>query len=233
MARTFTTEQRALLRAPELKVRLLTTWWMDAGEYRFCDDVQDIMWDGETYIGANALAAATDVKSASNGWAAESVTVTIDGTRLSQAGMSDPAAFFQTILALPLANRRVDISVGLMTPADENPVMVIPIYAGKINNPKLIDPAKTFGAADGSTTQTKLEITLDSLAARYQWITGRTRSHEDQLEIDPTDMFFSFVQDNVRSESTLYWGKKAPEGISAGALNSQGGVNGFDYSNSF
>lgn len=217
MARTFTTEQQALLRSSHIQARLLTTWYMDDGEYRFCDDVYDLTYNGYTWIGANAIAECTDIKANSQGFAAESVTISIDGTRLYEAGVSDPAEFFQLIFGLALTNRRVDIELGLMGSDDVNPTLVIPLYAGKINYPRLVDPQMALGGTD--SPHPRLEIVLDSLAARYQWVTGRTRSHEDQLEIDPTDQFYSFVFDNLRAEQTIYWGKKAPEGISAGLVN--------------
>lgn len=226
MARNFSDDQRALLRSSVLRARLLTTWYMDGGTFYYCDDTQDLTWNSNLFIGANALASATEIRSAASGWAAESVTITVDGTRLGEAGMTDPAIFFAAIFALDLSNRRVDIDLALMGETDENPVLVFPLYAGKINNAKLVDPNRAVTDI-GVAQQSKLEIVLDSLAARYQWIVGRTRTHEDQLEIDPTDMFFSFVHDNMQNEQTLYWGKKAPAGIGAGALNGvPGGLGG-------
>jgi hypothetical protein len=226
MARNFSSDQQALLRSDALSIRLLTTWTMDGGTYYYCDDVRDLTYGGNTYIGANALASATDIKSAANSFAAESVTITIDGTRLFEAGVTDPGIFFQSILSLPLANRRVDIALGIMGPADENPVLVIPMYAGKINNAKIIDPARNI-ADVGNPQQSKLEIVLDSLAARYKWIVGRTRTHEDQLEIDPTDQFFAFVHANLQNESTLYWGKKAPIPVVTGIGGAVGGAGNY------
>lgn len=216
MAKNLTGPQRTLLRAPELKARLLSTWYMDDGTYRYCDDPYDMVYfDGVsdiTWIGASALASATDIRMSGTGFAAEPVTITIDGTRMSQIGFSDPAAFFQLILQLPLTNRRVDLAYGLSYPDSEKIGMIMPVYAGKINAPRLLDPRlNDLGSAD-SQPQTKLEITLDSLALRYQWATGRTRSHEDQLEIDSTDMFFSYVQNSLRKQATLYWGKATPAG---------------------
>lgn len=214
MARTLNDDQRALLRAPNIKARLLTTWWMDDGTYRFTDDVNDIVFGSDTWIGASAIASAADIKSASAGWAAESVTLTIDGTRLGQSGFTDPAAFFREILTIPLANRRVDIDLGLAYEDSQVITLVCPLYAGKINNAKVTDPRMDFGPGSSSSRPaSKLEIQLDSLAARYNWVVGRTRSHNDQLNIDPTDYFFSFVQENVLNEATLYWGKKAPDGV--------------------
>lgn len=222
MARTFTEAQKELLRSSALQARLMTTWWLDDATYRFSDDVYDFTYGGNTWIGANALASATDIKANQSGWAAESVTLTVDGTRLYQAGFTDPAGLFRTIIDLPLTNRRVDIELGLMAIGEVNPTLVIPLYAGKINYPRIVDPPKNF-ERPGEATHSKMEFVLDSLAMRYQWVVGRTRSHEDQLEIDPTDQFFSFVHDNIRNEQTLYWGKKDPDGIGAGRhLNGTG-----------
>lgn len=219
MARDLTPPQRALLRSDRLRVNLLSTWYMDEGTFRYSDSVDDLTWtdEGESviWIGANALASSTEIKSGSAGFSSESITLTIDGTRMSQAGFPDPAAFFQVILALPLANRRVDLQMAFSSMESENVQFVQPLYAGKINNVKLIDSRFDFesmGSGDIEQPKTRLEVELDSLAARYQWVSGRVRSHQDQLELDPSDMFFSYVQENIRGERSLYWGKAGPGG---------------------
>lgn len=212
MARNLTTAQRTMLRSGSIKARLLTTWYMDGGTYRYCDDVQDLTDGTNTWIGANAIASAADVKSGS-GFSSEQLDIIIDGTRIYASG-ADPAAFFQAILDLPLVNRRVDFALGIAYPDDTVLGLVLPLYAGKISNVKLVDPQMTLEqlAAQGyQFPPSKLIITLDSLSVRYQWVSGRTRDHQDQLAIDPTDMFFSFVQNNL-DQGTLYWGKATPNG---------------------
>lgn len=221
MALTFTTAQAALLRSANIKARLFTTWYMDTGTYFYCDDVYDMTYDGDVYIGANAIASAGDIKTGSGGMTAESVTLSIDGARLNEAGMDDPAELFQSILGLPLANRRVDINLGLGYPDDQEVTLMVPLYRGKINSARLVEESMTFGDLSSAQTRSILEIVLDSYAARYGWVVGRTRTHEDQHAIDPDDDFFSFVNDNVRAESTLYWGKKTPEGINTPQTNQQ------------
>ncbi len=215
MARQLTTEQRTLLRSGNIKARLFTTWWMDDATYRYCDDTFDMEFGGDTWVGANALASASDIRSGAGGFAAESVTLILDGTRLFNSGFSDPAAFFQMIMALPLANRRVDLELALGWPDQQEVLFLAPLYSGKINHTRLVDPGMAFGDPSADQTQSSLEIVLDSLAARYRWVNGRMRTHEDQLNIDPEDHFFSYVSDNIRAESTLYWGKKTPEGALA------------------
>ena len=210
MALTLTTDERALLRSPNLKVRLLTTWFMDDGTVRFCEDIDDITIGGNTWIGASALASATEIKSGASGMAAEPVKIIVDGTRLLQAGFTDPAGFFRLILDEPLSNRLVDLDLAVGYSDSPTYLLQLPLFAGKINNARLVDPPTRLGAQEEA--QPDLEITLDSLAMRYSWVTGRVRSHQDQLEIDPTDNFFSHTHNNIRNEQLLYWGKKSPAG---------------------
>jgi hypothetical protein len=212
MARDFTAPQRALLRSADIKVRLLSTWWLDDATYRFCDDVEDLTDGTYTWIGASALFSATDIRSGAN-MAAEPVTLTVDGTRLHQSGFTDPAGLFREVVGYLKPNRRVDLAVGAMYPDQQQVQLVLENYAGKINNAKIVDPKVELNDLTSSSAQRPmptLTVTLDSLALRYQWSTGRTRSHNDQLEIDPADMFYSFVSDSIRNEGILYWGKKAP-----------------------
>lgn len=214
MALSLTSDQRALLESANVKARMLTTWYMDEGTYRFCDDISDLTIDGTTWIGANALASCSDIRSANSGMSAEPVTLIFDGTRMFAGGFEDPAAFFNAILEVELSNRRVDIELALGHAEAEAYILKLPLFSGKINNVKLVD--KNYEGLDNPESaeqpQPNLEVVLDSLAARYSWSTMRLRTHEDQLEIDPTDKFFEFVHVNIRNEPVLYWGKKAPPG---------------------
>lgn len=213
MPRILDDTQRALLRADNVAARALVTFHMDDGDHRYCDDINDVQDpDGNIYVGASALASASDIKSGT-GFSAEQVTLTIDGTRLHAAGFTDPAALFRMILELPLHNRRVDIAYGLSYIDSQQIQLVLPAYAGKINFVKVVAPQVGFESLPESQEQLpqqNLQITLDSLAIRYTWITGRTRSNADQQEIFPGDTFFQYVGDAVLNESTLYWGKKNP-----------------------
>lgn len=235
MALNLTTEQRALLRRPDLRFRLLTTWYMDDGTHRLCEDVEDITIDGVTWLGASALASVTEIKSGSGGTAAEPIKFIIDGTRMFQAGFEDPAEFFRTILSVPLSNRLVDLELAIAGSDSETYTLKLPLFSGKINYAKMVDPAIKLGS--GEQPQPNLEILLDSLAMRYSWVTGRVRNHQDQLEIDPTDNFFSFTHGNLRNEQLLYWGKKAPNGQSytqtsglggSGSGGATGGISRYD-----
>lgn len=223
MARSFTQEQLDLLYSSEVKLRLLATFILDEGTYRFCDDPEDITAFGFTYIGASALAQASDIRSSAP-YAAESVTITCDGTRLSEMGMSDPAVLFQMIITYLLSNRQVNLAWGLAYPESTDCIIVIPLYGGKINNVKITDPQLNFGdlTAGGAkaTPQSKLVITLDSLAGRYQYNSDRLRAQQDQQEILPGDNFFAYVGSTVANQHNLYWGMKTP----TGSQNGFGGV---------
>ena len=211
MSKAFTSDERLLLRSGLVKVRWLFTFFLDTGTYYFCDDVEDLTYSGQVYIGASALAAVSDIKSAS-GLASESITLIIDGTRVGASGYTDPASLFRDILTLKLHQRRVNIDVGI-APIDSFDLTIKkPAYAGKINNARIVDPKLELSANPLDPTTGNLEIVLDSLSHRYNRQTGRTRSHADQQEIDPTDMFYSFVQDTVQKSNELYWGKASASG---------------------
>lgn len=209
MARSFTTDQKTLLRSPSIKVRLLITFYLDEGTYRFCDDVVDVSDGTNTYIGASALLGDLEYKSGS-GLAAEPVTLKIDGNRMTQYGVADPARALSDIMGYLHTQRRVDWSLGFAYADQQVMNIVVPIAAMKINNVRLIDEAIQAADSNSDKVEAKLEIVLDSLASRYNRATFRTRAHEDQLEIDPTDNFFSYVTAAATGEKTLYWGKDSP-----------------------
>ena len=200
--------------------RWLVTFTMDGPSYYyFCDDWQDLSDGTNTYIGASALASAANIVS-SGPFAAESVQLIIDGVRLQQAGFTDPASFFRTILAQNLSQRRVDISMGFAAVGSTSISLNVPVYAGKINFARIEeDQVDVVQAGDSSGVQSpsKLIIQLDSLAMRYQWVNNRVRSHQDQLEIDSTDYFYQFVSDTIAQDRNLYWGKASPNVIASKA----------------
>lgn len=219
MARALTSPQIALLQSQNIKARWLVTFFLDSGTYYFCDDVNDMTdSNGQVYVGASALASINDIISSAQ-YSAESVTMEIDGTRIQQMGFEDPAQLFREIMALEIHQRRVNVALGFAYIDSLNLTLEVPVYAGKINNIKVTDDAVDFGSITSGgghpAQQSNLTLTLDSLAQRYQWATSRTRSQSDQLELDPTDNFFSFVNDTIANEQNIYWGTLSPIGKQA------------------
>lgn len=229
MARALTTEQKQLLRSPDLHVNALITCFLDEGTYRFCDDIGGFdLFDGTyTYLGANTLTEASEIRAGAD-LAAEQVTLTLDGNRMAQAGIADPGRVLRDILGYVYQQRRIDYAFGFRYSYSRDINLVIPAYAGKINSARLIDEGIDFSTGDDNEARcvTKLEIVLDSLAARYRRASNRVRSHEDQLEIDPTDNFYSFTKDVAMNERVIYWGKDAPYRSYGGSYGAGGGGSG-------
>ena len=210
--RSFNAAQKALLRS-DMEARLLVTFYLDSGTYRFCDDVVNMYNGQHIYIGASALLGSVEIRSGDD-LAAEPVTLYLDGNRMTQFGIQDPAKVLAEIMQSLASQRRVDWALGLSAIDSEEIQITIPIFAGKINSYRLIDDSVELDSKD--EVPASLEIVIDALASRYNHATNRTRSHEDQQEIAPGDMFYSFTVDAQDSEQLLYWGKKAPRGTSSG-----------------
>lgn len=210
MPRSFTSPQLAILESAGLRGRLLTTWFLDEGTYRFCDDVEDVTDGTNTWIGASALAVCADINSA-QAYASESVQLTLDGTRMLESGFTDPAGLFRDILTYKLHQRRVNFAFGLSYVDVKEVSLIVPVYAGKINYARVEYPKVNFTQTDlPKPMPGNLIINMDSLAARYSRISGRTRSHQDQINIDPTDNYYQYaVQSAV--DTQLYWGSKPPQ----------------------
>lgn len=226
--RSFSLAEKQLLRSDH-QVRLLCIFYLDEGTYAFCDDVVNCTDGSITYIGANSLVSSLDISSG-NDLAAEPVTMTCDGNRMAQFGIQDPAKVLSDIMGYLAQQRRVDWFLGFSPIDSETITFRIPIYAGKINSYVLTDPRVDFDSKD--ETVPSLVITLDALASRYSRITNRTRSHEDQQEIDLGDKFFSFTVDAIDNEAILYWGKDSPYGNGAAAFGS-GGSSGYYYNSNY
>lgn len=214
MARGFTAPEQALLKSPDLAVNLLATFYLDEGTYRFCDELTGFDLDdgaGTVWIGANTFADAVEIRMTSD-MAAEQVTLLLDGNRLTQAGVADPARVLSDILGYMYQQRRVDFAFGFRYNYSSYLNMIVPAYAGKINSTRLVDKSIDFPDNEDFRVVSNLEIVLDSLAARYGRATLRLRAHNDQLELDPTDNFYSFTVDVAMNERSLYWGKNSPFG---------------------
>lgn len=230
MSRALTVHQRALLRSPDLHINALATFYLDEGTYRFCDDVTgfDLYYAPKawTFIGANAFSEAAEIRSGRE-LSAEPVTLKIDGNRMAQAGVDDPARVLRDIMGYLHRQRRVDYALGFRYAYEKDINLIIPCYAGKINNIRLVDGGIPFGE-EAPRAHGVLEITLDSLAMRYNRASHRIRSHSDQQELDPTDQFYSHTTDILVNEASLYWGRKAPNGTSgySGSYPSGGGYGG-------
>lgn len=206
--RFLTTDQKELLRLSGLRANLLATIYFDEGTMFFCDDVEDLKDGDDTYIGANALLSATDIRAGAP-LSAEGVTITIDGTRAFEAGITDPAFVFKAFLDSTFHQRRFDLAWAFSAMDQQEIGLIVPAYAGKINNARLVDDGNELGSME--PTFSRLEITLDALASRYKRRSFRTRSNEDQLQLtNNTDKFFSYVAGIVGTEESLYWGRAAP-----------------------
>ena len=220
--RLFTAPQLALLASSSLHANLLVAFYLDEGTYRFCDDVVNLSDGTNTWTGASALVSDIEFQSGT-GLAAEPVTIVCDGQRMAQSGISDPARVLSDMLGYLHRQRRVDTFIGLRAVTSETLNIVLPITALKINNVRLID--QRIDPIGSSETSSKLIITLDSLAARYGRSSFRSRTNEDQHEIDASDNFFSMVESTAQTERVLYWGKEgssisnAPIGSTIGLPN--------------
>lgn len=206
--RSLTSQQKTMLRG-EMTARLLVTFYLDSGTYSFCDDTVNVTDGVTTYIGASALTSSIEITSGDE-LAAEPVTLICDGNRMTQFGIQDPARVLRDMMTELAQQRRVDWYLGLSYIDSEQVNLKIPIYAGKINSYRLIDDQVSLDSKEEVGAQ--LEIVIDALAARYGRATNRTRSHEDQQEISPGDMFYSFTVDAMENEKMLYWGQKNPNG---------------------
>lgn len=217
--RFLTTEQKELIRSSGFRANLLVTLRLDEGWVRLCDSVDDITVDTTTWIGASVLLSSTEIR-ATSPLAAESVTVELDGNRLYEAGVSDPGFIMNSFLATNYTQRRVDMLYAISAMDSPTVSLLFRAYTGKINYARLVHSQVDEDTVEGAYA--KLEIVMDSLAARYRRATHRTRSAEDQEEIYPGDKFYNMVTAAANSEQTLYWGKKAPNGTNTNIVTGDG-----------
>lgn len=227
--RFFTLDQLALIRSSGFRANMLITLRLDEGWVRLCDSVDDItLGDGPsaiTWIGASVLLDSTEIK-ASSPLTAESVTITLDGNRLYEAGVTDPGFIMNSFLNTKYTQRRVDFAYAIFPMDSTEASILFRAYSGKINYAKLVHSQMDEDSADGGYA--KLEIYLDALASRYRRATYRTRSAEDQNEIYGGDKFYNLVTAAAQQEQSLWWGRKAPTGTTSNTIDTSVGGGKFD-----
>lgn len=199
------------LNASGLKATILCELYIPSGNVYLCDDVDDLTATVNSitnvYIGASVLFGAMTISSSSP-LAAEPVTIILDGAKLHQAGLPSALDFYNQLLEEDYQQKRVNFYLAIQNADTLEIVSIWNLYAGKINSIRQVDEAVSI--LGDKPVQSNLEVILDSLAARYNRTIGRVRTHEDQLEIDPTDKFYSYVSAASKNERNIYWGKAAP-----------------------
>ena len=219
MSRNFTQQQIDLLKG-NVDVRTLVTFFFDSGTLYFAEDIKDVIWNGNSYVGAYGVA---DVEALDSGkdMVSEGIKIIVDGSRMTKAGIEDPGAIFSSVLDEPYMHRRVVIDFAFL-PTNSNLVsFVVQAYVGRIVDMRVERPFS--GDAN-------LVISLESVESRYADILNRVRSDEDQQAIFPGDKFFSFTTEVLLNEGKLFWGKKGPKnhvgGSTGGGFGSGGGDRG-------
>lgn len=207
-------EQRALLRSGALAIRTLIDLHFDGGRVSVWDGHEHFAFDGVTYV---ACADFGEISAISLGQdlGAEGVELRLNGTRLLEASPDpfDLAAVFGTVEQENYQLRRVDIRFAFFDADTGALALLVRRFAGFIDQIRQVEEV----GDDGQMTSW-LIVSCESIARRYGVFGGRTRSHDDQLDIWAGDTGFKFTANAVMKSGTLYWGRMAPNQSKSGGL---------------
>lgn len=214
-----TAEQRATLKAlPSIEHRLLASFHLDDATHRFWDDPQNHFvhpGDGRRFLAAGAIADFSG-RPQSRGMTAARFTITLDGSRMLAAGVSDdPGAILRTYQTEKTRNRELDIEHAIFHPDTGAFLFSFSAIAGILTGSRFI------GDFDAGTAL--LEIECATLSALLGRANGGVRNHQDQQRYYPGDNGLSLVNASARQELNLDWGGKT-----AGAFGQGPGAGGRD-----
>lgn len=211
-----TDDEKAALRRGSIAIRTLIDFHFDSGRYSFWDG--EFHWEAEPGVTYLAVSDFGEVSSVGMGQdlGAEGITLRLNGTKLIEASpdADDPGAFFGMIEEENYQQRRTDVRFAFFDIDTGALLFTKRRYAGLVDQMRQLEEInEQFTAAEQW-----LVIALESMARRYMVRSGRTRSHEDQREIDATDDFFKFTAPSVAKQGNIWWGRRPP-GSGGGILD--------------
>lgn len=211
--RTISTEAETQLERGEGAVRFAVKFTFPSGTYRFWDEDEGTLTiDGETYVGAGAIAEFSGVPGG-GGLAADRFAFTLDGTRMVQADVAgDPAALLATFHDEDYRNRPVDLTMVLFESAPGDLVLALPLLSGVVT-----------GAPLRVGEEARLDIECQTRSALLGRQNGGTRSKAHQRGLYAEDTGLDYVVDTVNGEASLWWGPSPTRRTTSG-----GGGGGFN-----
>ena len=182
---------QAALSAGNIAARNLVLFELASGNYGFWDDVHDLGWSGDTYLGRAGAFTITPLPSVSDG--------SVQGVDIVFSGLDERA---QAIISGEQWHQKpVSIARALLDPKNGAVITVDVWYRG------FIDAAIWSGDFVGGAGV--LTVKTESISRELYRKSARTRSDADQRRIDASDSFFEHATAAVTQD--IYWGRHGPQ----------------------
>jgi len=183
VSRSLPTGAPAALAAPHVAMFLLLELQLDAGTVYLASTAHDIDYAGDTYIAAQGIGTIEPVAETDTG--ARGLAFTLSAAA--------PAAIAGA-LQEDVQGRKAILKLGII---DGATVRVDPnVWTGYLDVMTVTD----------SNTGPVIRVTAEHAMLSWQQPSGVLFSHQDQLAIDDTDLFFEFAA--PIAESTVVWPTK-------------------------
>jgi len=181
------TEFLAAIDQPHVTFLLLLELYLDGGTQYLASTPHDVDWDGQTYVAAQGIG--TIEPTVETDTEARGLTFT-----LSAVGSANLAGAFEEI-----QGRKVILRLGIVDHSTDPPVL-------------RVDPNVWSGALDVTTVDDTpgapvIRVTAEHSMLAWQQPPGQLFSHQDQQDIDATDLFFEHAA--ALSEATIVWPDKS------------------------
>lgn len=174
------------------RIRCLVKIALDAPEPAFCiwDDVGDIVFDGDTYVGAAGRFTVTPAVSAKD--------QSVRNLDLTLSGLDQDA--LAIVASSPWHQRPILVQRAIQNAVTGALLDVMPEFSG------FLDTAQWRDQPGGVTT---LLFRCESASRAFDRGNARTRSDADQRLRDPDDGFFAFAAKAINTP--IEWGTLPPQ----------------------
>lgn len=171
-------------------VRRMVLFDLPEGRFGFWDDVYDITYSGDTYVGSAGIVA-VDLPPSSSDLAAHGLRIVISGLDASVTADVEAHEYHQ---------RPVEVSDVYIDPDTRAVLQVKRVFVG------FIDQVERQEKVDG---ESRLVIPCESMQRELDRTSGRTRSDADQQALFAGDGFFRHTTNATSTD--IEWGNIPPQ----------------------
>ena len=213
-------EALSLLSNPIISTRVCVSVRPETEVFRFVKDTTQLTLDRgeqEDWVFNPVPYAEFSPVSSGDGRAADTTTITMDGSDIVAKDGHSVDTVLQDILAFPLRDRPIQIGLLVLNTETQRPVGVIPQFIGFIDNV----PFSREKTAD--TVDVMLEINCASFRAFAQRRFTRMYSNTDHQTRFPGDGACKWISDTVFRRGKYAWNSESAQGYGGGGSDGRFG----------
>ena len=162
---------------------------------RFVIDTAPLTFDGNQYV--EVAAAEVQPISLGSGQLADSTTIHLDGSQFTETSGKGMDGLLIELMRTPLRDRPIQISTMVLDEMTAEPIGLIPIFAGFIDQSSLDRSRREEGSV--------WTLSAASYRAYAQRRPERVIAHNDHIQRWPGDTLLKFLADTIFTSGVARW----------------------------